>query len=72
MVTSLTGTQIGQIFVLFCLFGGIVFLTVGIGGIGERYFKSDQGTFSFIAAIIVPLCIFILIYVIIARLTVTV
>jgi hypothetical protein len=72
VVTSLTGTQIGQIFVLFCLFGGTVFLSVGIGGVGERYFRSDQGAFSCIVAMVVPLCIFVLIFLIIARLTVTI
>lgn len=67
---SLSRTQIGVVFVLFCLFSGTGFLSIGIGGIGERYFRNGQGAFSSIVAIIIPSCIFVLIYLITSRLTI--
>jgi len=46
ILASLPDTQLGFYFVLFCLFGGTVFLTAGIVGIGRHYIKNSEDPFT--------------------------
>jgi hypothetical protein len=56
---SLPYTQIGLYFTIFCLFGGIAFLTVGTCGIVRQYFKNNQSLFTILVAISIPSLILI-------------
>jgi hypothetical protein len=56
---SLPYTQLGIYFTLFCLFGGIAFLTVGTCGIVRQYFKNNQSLFTILVAITIPSLILI-------------
>ena len=51
---SLPNTQIGSYFTIFCLFGGITLLTVGICGIVRQYLKNNQSLFTILFAISIP------------------
>lgn len=53
-------TPFGDTFMLFCLFGGMVFLTVGVCGVGSRYCVDDKFEFSVIAVIVIPSFIWVL------------
>jgi hypothetical protein len=68
---SLPYTQIGLYFTIFCLLGGIAFLTVGICGIVRQCFKNNQSLFTILVAISFPSLILIpFIYLWIGSLTV--
>lgn len=56
---SLPYTQIGLYFTIFCLFGEIAFLTVGICGIVRQCFKNNQSLFTILVAISFPSLILI-------------
>jgi hypothetical protein len=56
---SLPYTQIGYYFTIFCLFGGITFLTVGTYGIVRQYFKNNQSLFTILVALSIPSLILI-------------
>jgi hypothetical protein len=56
---SLPYTQIGLYFTMFCLFGGIVFLTVGTCGIVWQFFKNNRSLFLILVAILIPSLILI-------------
>jgi len=63
MPQLLSSTPFMVAFSFLCLFGGPVFLTVGILGIGSQYLKNSQNLLVLLALftiIIVPLCIFAL------------
>jgi len=57
-LTLLPYTQLGSVFILFCLFGGTTNLTVGVCGILRHYFKHNQNLFTIIVAISIPSFIF--------------
>ncbi|MEJ2270901.1 MAG: hypothetical protein P8X91_00120 [Candidatus Bathyarchaeota archaeon] len=56
---SLPYTPIGFYSTIFCLFGGIAFLTVGTCGIVRQYFKNNQSFFTILFAILIPSLILI-------------
>ena len=59
-------------FLLFCLFGGMVFLTVGVCGVGSRYFRDGSSVFSLIVVLVIPSIIWSLLFWFTCSLTVTV
>lgn len=60
ILTYLPRAEWAGIFVVFCFFGGTMFLTSGICGIGGLYFKNEKREFTALAVILVPSFIFIL------------
>jgi len=54
MLHLLQTTRLMGDFVLFCLFGGTVFLTVGICGVERQYFKNNRSLFTILTAISIP------------------
>jgi hypothetical protein len=66
MVSSLSlGPYLSLLYtalMFFLLIGGTVFLTVGILGFGRKYFKNHRSLFTVLTFVLVPLFIFILIF----------
>lgn len=56
----------------FLLIGGIVFLTIGILGIGMHYFKNHKSLFTIPIVILVPLFVFALINLVMSSIPLTV
>jgi len=57
--------NLGVGFWLFCLFGGPVFLTIGILGIGRQYLENNKSLFTLLvllAVVVIPLSIFACFY----------
>ena len=64
VLTYLPRAEWAGVFMLFCFFGGTIFLTSGICGIGGLYFKNEKREFTALAVILIPSFIFALLFLI--------